>query len=134
MLLFLVYNRLVLGVTTYFLTIAFLKLPSGCLASSVWYNFYKAMHSFIFQFLTAFNCEYCMLILFPLFFIIISVGMPVIEVWRAKQVIINKRSMGAGYAGAQNPVFFKTNTDMLLGDAKTVCDALKTRVADLVGV
>ena len=58
-------------------------------------------------------------------------GMPVLEVWRAKQVIVNKRSMGAGYAGAQNPVFYKNNTDMLLGDAKTVCDALKTRVAEL---
>lgn len=61
-------------------------------------------------------------------------GMPVIEVWRAKQVIINKRSMGAGYAGAQNPVFFKTNTDMLLGDAKTVSMALQTKVAELAGV
>lgn len=61
-------------------------------------------------------------------------GMPVIEVWKAKQVIINKRSMGAGYAGAQNPVFYKPNTDMLLGDAKSVCDQLKNRVAELAGV
>jgi NAD(P) transhydrogenase len=42
-------------------------------------------------------------------------GMPVIEVWRAKQVIFCKRSMGVGYAGADNPVFFKNNTWMLLG-------------------
>jgi hypothetical protein len=42
-------------------------------------------------------------------------GMPVIEVWRAKQVIFCKRSMGVGYAGADNPVFYKNNTWMLLG-------------------
>lgn len=36
--------------------------------------------------------------------------MPVIEVWRAKQVVIVKRSMGSGYAGADNPVFYKSNT------------------------
>ena len=60
-------------------------------------------------------------------------GMPVIEVWRSKQVIINKRSMGAGYAGAQNPVFFKQNTDMLLGDSKVVAEALKNKVSELIG-
>ena len=48
--------------------------------------------------------------------------MPVLRVWNAKQVIVMKRSMGAGYAGAENPVFFKTNTDMLLGDAKKTLD------------
>jgi len=42
-------------------------------------------------------------------------GMPVIEVWRAKQVVFCKRSMGVGYAGADNPVFYKPNTWMLLG-------------------
>lgn len=55
-------------------------------------------------------------------------GMPVIEVWRSKQVIFSKRSMGAGYAGAENPVFYKPNTYMLLGDAKVTCDALLQKV------
>lgn len=45
-------------------------------------------------------------------------GMPVIEVWKAQQVVVMKRSMATGYAGVQNPLFFKTNTDMLYGDAK----------------
>lgn len=57
-------------------------------------------------------------------------GMPVIEVWKAKQVIMMKRSMGAGYAGADNPVFFKPNTMMLLGDAKKMCDALLSKVKE----
>jgi NAD(P) transhydrogenase len=61
-------------------------------------------------------------------------GMPVIEVWKAKQVIFCKRSMGAGYAGADNPVFYKPNTFMLLGDAKKVGDALKTKVHQIFGM
>ena len=51
-------------------------------------------------------------------------GMPVIEVWNAKKVIVMKRSMATGYAGIQNPLFYKENTDMLYGDAKHSVDEL----------
>merc|ERR1719434_679909 len=57
-------------------------------------------------------------------------GMPVIEVWRAKKVIFCKRSMGGGYADLDNPVFYKENTDMLLGDAKKTADALASKVRE----
>ena len=53
-------------------------------------------------------------------------GMPVIQVWHARQVVVFKRSMAPGYAGVQNPLFFKENTAMLFGDAKDrVEDILK---------
>jgi len=53
-------------------------------------------------------------------------GMPVIEVWNAKQVIVMKRSMAVGYAGVQNPLFYKENTDMLYGDAKDSVDKINS--------
>ncbi|MER5202369.1 Re/Si-specific NAD(P)(+) transhydrogenase subunit beta [Streptomyces sp. NPDC002825] len=53
-------------------------------------------------------------------------GMPVLTVWEANQVIVFKRSMASGYAGVQNPLFFRDNTAMLFGDAKA-------RVEDIVG-
>lgn len=51
-------------------------------------------------------------------------GMPVIQCWKAEQTVVMKRSMGSGYAGVQNPLFFKKNNDMLFGDAKKNVDAI----------
>jgi NAD(P) transhydrogenase subunit beta len=47
-------------------------------------------------------------------------GMPVLEVWKSQAVIVMKRSLASGYAGVENPLFFKDNTFMLFGDAKKV--------------
>ena len=57
-------------------------------------------------------------------------GMPVLHVWEAENVIVFKRSMAAGYAGVQNPLFFRENTQMLFGDAKArVEDILRSLTA-----
>ncbi len=51
-------------------------------------------------------------------------GMPVLEVWKAKQVFVSKRGQGTGYSGIENPLFFKENTRMFYGDAKASVDKL----------
>ncbi|KAF1377448.1 hypothetical protein PFLUV_G00200920 [Perca fluviatilis] len=60
----------------------------------------------------------------------IIAGMPVLEVWKSKQVVVMKRSLGVGYAAVDNPIFYKPNTAMLLGDAKKTCDALQAKVRE----
>jgi len=56
-------------------------------------------------------------------------GMPVLEVWKAKQVFVSKRGQGTGYSGIENPLFFKDNTRMFYGDAKKSLDDLLTRIS-----
>jgi len=58
-------------------------------------------------------------------------GMPVLNVWEAKHVIVMKRSMSPGYAGIQNPLFFHEKNHMLFGDAKKSIQALVTEVKTL---
>jgi NAD(P) transhydrogenase subunit beta len=55
-------------------------------------------------------------------------GMPVLQVWKGKMTVVLKRSMATGYAGVENPLFFKENTRMLFGDAKKSIDALVSAV------
>ena len=60
-------------------------------------------------------------------------GMPVIRVWQAKQSIVMKRSLGTGYAAVDNPVFFKENNAMFLGDAKQSLEQLRDLVKEKLG-
>ena len=55
-------------------------------------------------------------------------GMPVLEVWKARQVIISKRGQGRGYSGIENPLFYRDNSRMLYGDAKTTLDHILTQL------
>ena len=56
-------------------------------------------------------------------------GMPVLEVWNACDVVVFKRSMATGYAGVQNPLFFRDNTQMIFGDAKDKVEEILTALA-----
>jgi NAD(P) transhydrogenase subunit beta len=55
-------------------------------------------------------------------------GMPVLEVWKSKTCIVLKRSMATGYAGVDNPLFYRENTRMLFGDAKDSINAVLTEL------
>ena len=56
-------------------------------------------------------------------------GMPVLEVWKAKQVFISKRGQGKGYSGIENPLFFKENSRMVYGDAKKSLDTILQNIS-----
>ncbi|BBY81017.1 Re/Si-specific NAD(P)(+) transhydrogenase subunit beta [Mycolicibacterium pulveris] len=59
-------------------------------------------------------------------------GMPVLKVWQADNVVVFKRSMASGYAGVQNPLFFRENTQMLFGDARDRVDAINAALSEAV--
>ena len=56
-------------------------------------------------------------------------GMPVLEVWKAKQVFVSKRGQGTGYSGIENPLFYKENTRMFYGDAKDSVSSLLPKIS-----
>lgn len=59
-------------------------------------------------------------------------GMPVLRVWKAKEVFVLKRNIGStGYTGLENPILYNENTEVLLGDAHDSCEALRTHLNDL---
>ena len=53
-----------------------------------------------------------------------------LEVWKNKKTVFMKRTMGGGYADLENPVFFKENTENLLGDAKDTCEGPAAKVKE----
>lgn len=56
-------------------------------------------------------------------------GMPVLRVWKSKNVFVFKRSIGnTGYAGMENPILYKDNTHVVLGDAKDTCEELRNEI------
>jgi NAD(P) transhydrogenase subunit beta len=60
-------------------------------------------------------------------------GMPILQAYKAKQVVVIKRGKGTGFAGIDNPLFYKPNTVMLYGDARTVAKALLEQVRSMEG-
>lgn len=59
-------------------------------------------------------------------------GMPVLRVWKSENVIVMKRKLGStGYAGMENPILFKDNTEVLLGDAKETCEILRMKLSEI---
>lgn len=59
-------------------------------------------------------------------------GMPVLSVWKSRQVFVMKRGMASGYADVPNPMFYMPNTRMLFGDAKNTCEALRKGIEEKV--
>jgi NAD(P) transhydrogenase subunit beta len=59
-------------------------------------------------------------------------GMPILEVWKAKSCIVLKRGMASGYAGVENPLFYKENTQMLFGDAREMVAAVLAQLRPAV--
>ena len=57
-------------------------------------------------------------------------GMPVMEVWKAENVVVMKRSLGIGYAGVDNPLFYMENNQMLFGDAKQNVNAILSKLSE----
>ena len=59
-------------------------------------------------------------------------GMPVLRVWKSKQVFVSKRTIGnVGYAGMENPILYKDNVEVVLGDAHDTCEALRSALVSM---